>query len=129
VRDFVGQKLYVGGEVAMPGVIPLKGRLTVLQAILSAGGFKETAHEGNVIVISRGPNDTSVARNVDLRDVITGKVAGEDVFAKPFDVIYVPKTLIAEVDKFVDQYIRKAIPVDLSAGFNYGIFKNKVPLR
>lgn len=125
VKDFGGQKVYVGGEVTMPGVIPLKGRSTVLQAILNAGGFKETAHEGNVIVISRGPNDTSVARKVDLSDVITGKVDGKDVLVKPFDVIYVPKTVVAEVNKFVDQYIRKVIPVDLTAGFSYGIFKNR----
>jgi protein involved in polysaccharide export with SLBB domain len=128
VREFGGQKVYVGGEVMMPGVIPLKGNMTTLQAILIAGGFKETAHRGSIIVISRGPEDTSVTRKIDLRDVISGKADGEEVYVRPFDVIYVHKTLIAEVDKFVDQYIKKVIPVDLSAGFNYGIFKNKVPL-
>lgn len=125
VREFGGQKVYVGGEVAAPGVIPIKGRTSVLQAILNAGGFKETAHKGNIIVISRGPEDISVARKMDLSKAISGKGDGKDVFVKPFDVIYVPKTFIAEVDKFVEQYITKVIPGNLSEGFSYVIYRGK----
>lgn len=127
VREFGGQKAYVGGEVAAPGVIPIKGRTTVLQVILNAGGFRETAHKGNVIVISRGPENTSVTRKIDLSKVISGKGDGKDVLVKPFDVIYVPKTAIAEVDKFVEQYITKIIPGSLTSGFSYGVFKTPIP--
>lgn len=126
VKEFGGQKIYVGGEVMQPGVIALKGKTTVLQAIVNAGGFKETARQKSIVVISRGKEDTSVTRKIDLKDLISGKADGKEVFVKPFDVIYVHKTLIAEVDKFVDQYIKQVIPVNTTAGFNYGIFKNMV---
>lgn len=127
VKEFGGQKIYVGGEVMHPGVIPLKGKTTVLQAIVNAGGFKETASRGSIIVISRGKEDTSVTRKIDLKDLISGKADGKEVFVRPFDVIYVHKTFIAEVDKFVDQYIKQVIPVNTSASFYYGIFKNLTP--
>jgi protein involved in polysaccharide export with SLBB domain len=126
VKEFGGQKIYVGGEVMQPGVIGFKGKTTVLQAIVNAGGFKETARQKSIVVISRGKGDTSVTRKIDLRDIISGKANGKEVFVKPFDVIFVHKTLIAEVDKFVDQYIKQVIPVNTTAGFNYGIFKNMV---
>jgi polysaccharide export outer membrane protein len=128
VKEFGGQRVYVGGEVLAPGVIPLKGNMTALQAILNAGGFKETAHRGSIIIISRGSEDTSVTRKIDLRDIVSGKANGKDVFVKPFDVIYVPKTFIAEVDKFVEQYITKVIPGTLTGGFSYGVFKTRPPV-
>jgi len=124
MKEFAGQKVYVGGEVTMPGVIPLTGNTTALQAILTVGGFRETAHPGSVIIISRGPNNAPVAQKVDLRRAISGKARGKDVLLKPFDVVYVPKTFIAEVNKFVEQYITKMIPGTLTAGFNYTILKS-----
>jgi len=128
IKEFGGQKIYVGGEVTQPGVITLKGKTTVLQAIVNAGGFKETASRGSIIVISRGKEDTSVARKIDLKDLISGKGEGKEVFVRPFDVIYVHKTFIAEVDKFVEQYIKQVLPINTSASFYYGIFKNVSPV-
>jgi hypothetical protein len=37
----------------------------------------------------------------------------------------VPKTFIAKADKFVDQYIRKLIPVNLNAGYSYARYKGE----
>ncbi len=38
---------------------------------------------------------------------------------KPFDVVYVPMTKIARVDRFVDQHLKQTLPVSLTAGFTY----------
>src|SRR5579862_21379 len=43
VREFNASKIYVGGEVGLPGTQPLLTPTTVLQAILQANGFKNTA--------------------------------------------------------------------------------------
>lgn len=32
VKEFAGQKVYIGGEVNSPGLIPISGKLTSLQA-------------------------------------------------------------------------------------------------
>lgn len=119
MREFAGQKVYIGGEVATPKTVSLSGEMTALQAILNAGGLKETAYSKSVVIISKGPKNTPVARMVDLSGVITGEAPENDVVLRPFDIVYVPKTFIAELNKFVEQYIKNMIPGTLTGGFYY----------
>ena len=125
LREFGGQKVYVGGEVTLPGIIPLKGNTTALQAIFSAGGFKDTAYLGNVIIISKGSKNVPEVRKVDLDVVVSGEAPEKDIFLRPFDIVYVPKTFIAKANKFVEQYIKNIIPGNLSGGFSYTIFTGR----
>jgi len=125
VREFAGQKIYVGGEVASPGIIHLNSHMTALEAIFSAGGFRDTAQPGSVIVLSRSPENTRIVRKVDLKNALAGNATEQDLVLKPFDVVHVPKSKVAQANKYVDQYIRKMIPLNLSAGFNYTIYKGE----
>lgn len=127
VREFTGQQIYIGGEVKEPGTVALKGKMTVLEAIFIAGGFSETAEPKSVIVISRSANNTRSVRQVDIGKVLAGTTGEQELLVRPYDVIYIPKTAVAEVNKFVDQYIRKMIPINLNAGFSYTVFKEKQP--
>lgn len=45
VRSFGGQRLFVDGEVSRPGMFPIVGVTTVLEAIAQAGGLKWTARD------------------------------------------------------------------------------------
>jgi len=123
VQKFEERKIYVGGEVMMPAMIPFARGVTVLKAIFTVGGFKETASKKSVIIISKGTDNLPIAREVDLKEVISGKAPGGDIILQPFDIVYVPTTSIADLNKFVEQYITKLIPGTLTAGFNYTIFK------
>jgi len=125
VKKFEERKVYVGGEVMIPAMIPFNRGVTALGAILSVGGFKETASKKSVIIISKGPVSLPIARSVDLGKVISGKAPEGDILLQPFDIVYVPKTFIAEVNKVVEQYITKLIPGQLSAGFSYAIVKDR----
>ena len=52
VRTWNENRVYVGGEVTKPGMIAMPGRLTALEAVMEAGGFKpETAGTSNIVVI------------------------------------------------------------------------------
>jgi hypothetical protein len=44
--------------------------------------------------------------------------AGE-IYLRRHDIVYVPKTEIAKVDQFVDQYINQIIPRSVNAVFGY----------
>jgi polysaccharide export outer membrane protein len=123
VKEFGSQKVYVGGEVRTPGIVPLAARMTALQAIFYAGGFRETAQPSSVILIRRGEDGRPAVRAVNLSDVISGKAPGSDPVLSAFDVVFVPKTFIAKANRFVEQYIRQMIPATLSAGFSYTLFK------
>ena len=119
VRSFGSQRVYVDGEVAKPGIVPLVGFVTVLQAISQAGGMKETARRGEVIVIRHGTANKPMALTVNIEKIIDGTDMRQDIPLKPFDIVYVPRLPISNVNVWVDQYIRRNIPISISTGFGY----------
>lgn len=123
VREFASQKVYIGGEVVAPKVVPLSERMTALQAIMNAGGLKETAYLKDIVIISKGPQGAPLARKVNLGGVVRGESPQDDILLKPFDIVYVPKSRIAKINKFVEQYIRNLLPGTLTGGFSYAIFR------
>ncbi len=118
VREFASQRVYVGGEVSQPGLVALTGRTTALQAILSAGGFLDTAQLSHVLLIRRGRDNRHAGQALDLQHVLKAGQSDEDVMLQPLDVVYVPKTRIAKVNQFVDQYIRRLLPLPGSFGLS-----------
>jgi len=121
VRAFGAQKIYVDGEVYKPGMFPILGNLTALQAISQAGGMKETAQVSEVIIIRRGAGNRPMAFPVYLDKALDGTDISQDIALAPFDIVYVPRSVIANVNVWVDQYIRKNIPVPF--GFYYGLYQ------
>jgi polysaccharide export outer membrane protein len=111
VRSFNTQRIYVDGEVNKSGLVPLVAPTTVLQAVMQAGGMKDTARTNEVILIRRGTDNRVVTTMLNLDKVLDGSDAGQDLPLVPFDIIYVPKSHIANVNVWVDQYIRKMLPV------------------
>lgn len=109
VRSLYSRRIYVGGEVNNPGFINIPGRMTVLEAIIHAGGHRRpTAKLGNVIII-RHKNGERFNYMVDLKKAIKGSEKNMFIL-EPFDVVYVPQTRITKVNDWVDQYINKVIP-------------------
>jgi polysaccharide biosynthesis/export protein len=119
VRSFSAQKIYVDGEVTKPGMVPLIGFMTVLHSISQAGGVKDTARTTEVIIIRRGPENKPLVIPVNLEKAINGTDMGQDIVLRPFDIVYVPKSTIANVDVWVDQYVRKILPISISTGLGY----------
>ena len=119
VKSFAPIRTYVGGEVANPGeFITVGPNLTLSQAIARAGGLKTmSADEDRAFIIRRGPNDEPQLFSVRFQDVMWGKDPTADVRLAPYDVVYVPRTGIAEVYRFVNSYLLQFVPI--SWGFSY----------
>jgi protein involved in polysaccharide export with SLBB domain len=118
------QRIAVLGEVAKPGVFPVNGGLSLPQALAMAGGFLETAQPKNVIVIRQNPDETYTGMKYDMKEMVEQGGTGLNINLHPRDIIVVPKTRIARVDKWVDQYIRKVLPFNIGAGVFYTINGN-----
>ena len=112
VQQFAGHKVYVGGEVGTQGVVPMTSPLTLYQAIQEAGGFLDTAHPETVVVVRRDGAGKVVSRLVNLEQVQNGSDLAQDIYLAPYDVVWVPKSGIANADLFVDQYIRQLLPIN-----------------
>ena len=112
----------MGGEVNRQGLIELTGGMTALQAVLSAGGFKETADPEAAIIIRKGPENQPVPVRVNLKTALSGEGSDALVQLRPYDVVYIPKTWIAEANKFVNQYIEQLLLYrGISLGFTYQV--------
>ena len=102
-------KVWVDGEVRNPGVYDMPGDIDAYQAVILAGGFLPSGRRNEVGLIRRGPGGRRMMRSIDLsRDDM------EHVALRRMDVVYVPRTTLAEVAVFFSQ-IRDALPI----GFNY----------
>ncbi len=119
VRSFGAYKIYVDGEVNRSGMFPLLGYTTVMHAISQAGGMKDTARAGEVVIIRRGEFNKPLAFKVNLEKVIDGTGMSQDIALQPSDIVYVPRSAIANVNVWLDQYIRKNIPIPISTGLGY----------
>jgi polysaccharide export outer membrane protein len=119
VRSFAQYRVYVDGEVEKPSEVELRGSLTALQAIASAGGLKESGQLEDILVLRRGPENKLIVFHINLQEVIGEEDEGnQDVKLAPYDIVYVPRSKIADVNRFVHLYIRKNIPV------TFGFFWN-----
>lgn len=117
VRSFSGQRVYVGGEVTTQGLITIPGRISALQAVMQAGGFRVTAQPSETLVIRKGPDRRPIPIQVDLDAVIRGGENAADFMLQPEDVVYVPKSPIAKANQFVNQYIENLL---LFRGVTFG---------
>lgn len=111
VKAAGGERIYVAGEVGKQGVLPLVGGMTLYQALQDAGGFTVTAHRKQVLLIRKGPDGTPVGKVIDVRPVEDGGNPALDLPLRPLDIVFVPRSMIANVDLFVKQYIRDALPI------------------
>ena len=105
------QLIFVGGEVNMPKVVRFEGQISTLQAIMQAGGVKDTGDLSQVVVVRAGRFETGVWIKTDLSQPLQGRSIRNDVVLHNGDVVVVPMSGIAKVDLFVKQYIRDLLPI------------------
>jgi protein involved in polysaccharide export with SLBB domain len=102
------------GEVNKPGAFPISGRVTLSTALGLSGGWQKTAYLSTIIVIQRSGSKV-IARSLDFnRDLITVS----QLALSAGDVVFVPSNAITNLDTWVDEYIRKLIPIGVGIGWS-----------
>jgi polysaccharide export outer membrane protein len=122
VKSTTPLKVFVMGEVGTPGVYDMPGDINALQAVAQAGGFKTTANRSDVVVIRRGPQGRGMARTANLLKGLKEPGSVDLVPLRRFDIVYVPRSGVAEAGLFIQQYFRDLSPIQF--GFNYAIGGN-----
>jgi protein involved in polysaccharide export with SLBB domain len=103
------RKVYVMGEVNMPGGYELRQPITALQALaLAQGPITKTADLTSVILVSRDVNGRPIGRRLDLKRPLDVGDMTSAIMVKPYDVLYVPRTYISDVNLFMEQYFSVA---------------------
>jgi protein involved in polysaccharide export with SLBB domain len=119
-RGFASRQVFVGGEVARPGIYEMPAGIDPFQAVTLAGGFLTSARRGEVVILSRPSGGESSVRTVDLSGrALRAGFPGAMPLAR-YDVVYVPRSHISHVGLFMQQYVRDALPVNFSLFYDVG---------
>ncbi len=87
VREVNGPRVYVLGEVTKPGGFPLRGPMSVVQAIAVAGGRTEFAN-GGVRWLRQKQDGATDRVELSFDDLVKGEAAGP-LWLRGGDVLYV----------------------------------------
>lgn len=102
------------GEVGRPGLYPLYEARHPLFGLAMAGGKRDTADLKNVVILKRQPDGSLSRHFVNLKN--PRKNDNALVMLEPQDILIVPMSGIANVNLWVEQYIRRSLPLPTSAG-------------
>ncbi|MEZ5490848.1 MAG: polysaccharide biosynthesis/export family protein [Gammaproteobacteria bacterium] len=109
--------VYVIGEVERPGPINYSEPLNPLMAIAAAGGLKSTAQSDDVRLFRRREDNSLDNWSINLEGRLDhGEAIDDQIPIVPLDVLYVPRSGIAEANRIVEQYIRNMLPIQFVVG-------------
>jgi protein involved in polysaccharide export with SLBB domain len=112
-RTYASRQVFVGGEVARPGIYEMPANIDAFQAVALAGGFLPTARRGDVLILSRASGESRVTElDLSPRAMRSGFPDAQPL--QRYDVVYVPRSRISQVNLFMQQYVRDALPVQFS---------------
>jgi protein involved in polysaccharide export with SLBB domain len=112
-------KICVGGEVINPGLFALSDGLTALRAIAMAGGPRPSARLSSVVILRDQGLPEPEYLLVDLRRTTVKLDGRDDIRLRQRDIVFVPRSPIANMNAFVDQYINQLIPFSKNLGVTY----------
>lgn len=101
LKEFQKPYFVVAGEVAQPGKIEMRERTTALQAVMLAGGFKESAKSSQVIVFRKINSDMAEVKTLDLKNIRRTSDLENDLSLLPGDMIFVPRDKISKIERFM----------------------------
>lgn len=90
VQEVKSRQVNIVGQVAKPGSYVLAKNMTVLDAIATAGGFKDFAKSKRIYVLRVGQDGNRTRIPFNYKKVIKGGKSDQDVELEPRDTVVVP---------------------------------------
>jgi polysaccharide export outer membrane protein len=101
LKEFQRPYFVVAGEVTQPGKIEMRERVTAIQAIMLAGGMKETARSSQVVVFRKINSDMAEVKLLNLKSIKRTSDLENDLTLQPGDMVYVPRDKISKIERFM----------------------------
>lgn len=101
LKEFQKPYVVVAGEVALPGRIELRDELTALQAVLLAGGFKDSAKSSQILVFRKLNAETAEVRSLNFKSIKRTSDLENDLMLQAGDMLLVPRNRISKIERFV----------------------------
>ncbi|PCJ66595.1 MAG: hypothetical protein COA73_00885 [Candidatus Hydrogenedentota bacterium] len=99
------QRVFVGGEVARPGMYESDGGLTLVQAIFMAGGYSSTGKLSSVVVLRDNGDPVLDYYIVNVGENISTLANFQDLRLQGRDIVYIPKTQAGSISQFLNVHL------------------------
>jgi polysaccharide export outer membrane protein len=101
LKEFQKPYFVVSGEVLQPGRFDMREQLTAIQAVMMAGGFRDSAKSSQIVVFRRINQEFAEVRTLNLKDVRKTSDLENDLDLEPGDMIFVPRNRWSTFDKYI----------------------------
>ena len=101
LKEFQRPYFVVAGEVSQPGKIEMRERVTAIQAIMLAGGMKETAKSSQVVVFRKINSDMAQVKLLNLKNIRRTSDLENDLTLQAGDMVFVPRDKISKIERFM----------------------------
>jgi len=120
LRNAVTWHVFVAGEVKAPGEFAGTGPLPTLgQVIAHAGGVLDSGDPTKVVLVRRATATTEKkAYLMNYDAAVRGEKPADDIQLAAYDILFVPKTGVADAYTAYNQYFKQFLPQNL--GINFG---------
>jgi polysaccharide biosynthesis/export protein len=101
LKQFEQPYVVVAGEVDKPGKIELHDDTTALQAVMLAGGFKDSARDTQVILFRHINSDMAEVHRLNLHDIKKQSQLERDTELEPGDMLLVTRNKMEHLSRFM----------------------------
>jgi len=101
LKEFQKPYVVVAGEVLQPGKLELREKLTALQAVLLAGGFKDSAKSSQLLIFRKLNAQTAEVKALNFKSVTKTGDLEKDLILQSGDMILVPRNRLSKVERYV----------------------------
>jgi polysaccharide export outer membrane protein len=90
VREVNSRKFYIIGQIERPGTYTLSAHMTVLDALATAGGFRDFAKVQQIYLLRLRPDGSRNRLHFDYKAAVNGKASYRDIELQTGDTLVVP---------------------------------------
>lgn len=115
-RNLNHRNIFVAGSVKTPGLLPMPGHTSALEAIMQAGGFNMKEADTKDVIVIRNEDGERTAYTLDLSDAVRGEIPNDPFYLHAHDIVYVQRTGAVKAAQWINQHLTQLIP---QAGFTF----------
>jgi polysaccharide biosynthesis/export protein len=101
LKDYVKPYFIIAGEVTRPGRMDLRGDVGLIEAIALGGGFKDSAHRKQVILLRKTASDSAQVSVIDANKLMSAGGVQEDIRIHAGDMVVIPRNFISKLSPYM----------------------------
>lgn len=90
VKDILGNKIYLLGQVNTPGAFVVNPQVDVMQALSLAGGTTPFASLNDIVILRRNLDGSQTAIEFKYKDIERGRSLQQNIVLESGDIVIVP---------------------------------------